>query len=137
MEFSQPDWIELASQATLFQMIRREYRTLTQAKVAFLIISDDPDRVLPGLVMARRLKENRGADVRVLFFGPAVKTAVSGPLDEAVQGLAEVGISAKACSTQVEHYELNRDYSARPIELLAAGAEVEAWATQGYTVLSF
>ncbi len=110
---------------------------MTQAKVAFLVVSNDPERVLPGLVMARRLKENRGADVRVLFFGPAVKTAVSGPLDEAVQGLAEAGISPKACSALVDQFELNSEYSARPIELLAAGAEVEAWATHGYTVLSF
>ena len=80
---------------------------MAQAKVAFLIVSNDPEKVLPGLVMARRLKENRGADVRVLFFGPAVKTAVSGPLDEAVQGLAEAGISPKACSALVDQFELN------------------------------
>ena len=110
---------------------------MTQAKVAFLIVSNDPEKVLPGLVMARRLKENRSADVRVLFFGPAVKTAISGPLDEAVQGLAEAGISPKACSALVDQFELNSEYSASPIELLAAGAEVEAWATHGYTVLSF
>ncbi len=105
--------------------------------MAFLIISDDPDKVLPGLVMARRLKENRDADVRVLFFGLGVKTAVGGPLDEAVKGLAEAGISPKACSALVDQYDLSSDYSARPIELLAAGAEVEAWAANGYTVLSF
>jgi hypothetical protein len=34
--------------------------TTAPAKIAFLILSDDPARAIPGLVMATRLKENRG-----------------------------------------------------------------------------
>jgi len=110
---------------------------LTAAKIAFLIISNDSEKVMPGLVMARRIKENRGADVRVLFFGPAVKLASSGVLDEAIDSLAVAGISPKACSALVDQYGLKSEYAALPIELLAAGAEVESWAEGGYTVLSF
>ena len=110
---------------------------MAQAKVAFLIISNDADKVMPGLVMARRIKENRGADVRVLFFGPGVKLAGSGKIDEGIKGLIEAGISPNACSALVDQYGLSDEFSSRPIGLLPAGAEVEAFATQGYTVLSF
>lgn len=111
--------------------------TQTPAKMAFLILSDDPARALPGLVMATRMKENRGADVRVLFFGPGVKLAASGTIDEPLQALQQAGILPKACRANVEQYGLADAVEARPLELLAAGAEVEEFARQGYTVLSF
>jgi len=111
--------------------------TSKPAKVAFLILSDDPARALPGLVMAARMKANRGADVRVLFFGPGVKLVASGAADEQLDALRAAGIGAKACSANVEHYGLGEEIAARPVELLAAGAEVEEYARQGYTVLSF
>jgi len=41
--------------------------TTTPAKVAFVILSDDPARTLPGLVMTARMKVARGADEPVLF----------------------------------------------------------------------
>jgi hypothetical protein len=102
-----------------------------------LILSDDPARALPGLVMAARMKANRGADVRVLFFGPGVKLAASGAVDEQLEMLATAGIGAKACAANVEQYGLAEQISARRVDLLAAGAEVEDYARQGYTVLSF
>jgi len=107
------------------------------ARVAFLILSDDPARAIPGLVMATRMKANRGADVRVLFFGPGVKLAANGMADDQLRALQAAGIGAKACSANVEQYGLERAIEARPVELLAAGAEVEFYAQQGYTVLSF
>ena len=109
----------------------------TPAKVAFLILSDDPARALPGLVMATRMKENRGADVRVLFFGPGVKLAASGDVDEQLHALRQAAIVPKACRANVEQYGLSDAVEARPLELLAAGAEVEEFARLGYTVLSF
>jgi len=111
--------------------------TANPAKVAFLILSDDPARAIPGMVMAARMKEHRGADVRVLFFGPGVKLAASGLADEQLDALRKAGIIAKACSANVEQYGLVDEIGARPLELLAAGAEVEEFAHQGYTVLSF
>lgn len=113
--------------------------TTTQmpAKVAFLILSDDPARAIPGLVMATRMKANRGADVRLLFFGPGVKLAASGAADEHIKALDDAGVGAKACAANVEQYGLAAEIGARPVELLAAGAEVEEFARQGYTVLSF
>ncbi len=111
--------------------------TKDPARVAFLILSDDPSRALPGLVMAARIKANRGADVRVLFFGPGVKLAASGVADEQLDALRAAGIWAKACSANVEQYGLVEKIAARPLDLLAAGAEVEEFARQGYTVLSF
>ncbi|SHE82630.1 hypothetical protein SAMN02745225_01725 [Ferrithrix thermotolerans DSM 19514] len=107
------------------------------AKVAFLILSDDPARAMPGLVMASRLKENRGDDVRVMFFGPGVRLAASGKIDEQIKKLQEVGVLPKACRANVEQYEVQQEMAERPIELLAAGAEVEEYAKLGYTVLSF
>lgn len=109
----------------------------TPAKVAFLILSDDPARAVPGLVMATRMKENRGADVRVLFFGPGVKLAASGAVDEQLQALRHAGVLPKACRANVEQYGVAAAVEARPLELLAAGAEVEEFARRGYTVLSF
>ena len=107
------------------------------AKVAFMIISDDPARAVPGLTMATRMKLLRGADVRVLFFGPGVKLAASGQIDEQLSNLQDAGIGAKACQANVEQYNLAHEVSTRPLELLAAGAEVEEFALQGYTVVSF
>jgi hypothetical protein len=111
--------------------------TTTPSKIAFLILSDDPARAVPGLVMATRLKENRGAEVRVLFFGPGVKLAGSGEIDEQLAGLQTAGIQPKACAANVEQYGIAAQVASRPIELLAAGAEVERYAQEGYTVLSF
>ena len=98
-----------------------------------MILSDDPGQALPGLVMAARMKANRDADVRVLFFGPGVKPAASGAADEQIAAL----VVAKACCANVEQYGIVEEISVRPLELLAAGAEVEEYARQGYTVLSF
>jgi len=111
--------------------------TKDPARVAFLILSDDPGRAIPGLVMAARMKANRGADVRVLFFGPGVKLAASGAADEQLDALRAAGIWAKACSANVAQYGLAEEIASRPLDLLAAGAEVEELARQGYTVLSF
>ena len=107
------------------------------AKVAFLILSDDPARAVPGLVMAARMRANRGADVRLLFFGPGVKLAASGDVDEQLEALRAAGVGAKACAANVEQYGLAEEVGTRALELLAAGAEVEEYAREGYTVLSF
>lgn len=106
-------------------------------KVAFLILSDDVKRAAPGLVMATRLKMNRGADVRVLFFGPGVMLASSGAIDDQLKALREAGLAPAACTANADQYGVRAEIEARPIELLAAGAEVEEFARQGYTVLSF
>lgn len=108
-----------------------------QAKLAFMILSDDPARAIPGLVMATRLKQNRNHDVRVLFFGPGVKLASSGAIDAQIDGLREADIFPKACSANVASYGIEAEMSTRPIELLAAGAEVAEFHQLGYTVLSF
>lgn len=107
------------------------------ARVAFMIISEDPARAVPGLVMATRMKMNRDADVRVLFFGPGVRLAASGTIDEQLRDLRDAGIAPKACSANVESYGVAVEVAARPIELLSAGAEVEEFARMGYTVISF
>ena len=106
-------------------------------RVAFMIISDDPARAVPGLVMATRMKLNRGADVRVLFFGPGVQLAASGLVDEQLRDLRDAGIGPKACRANVEQYGVATEIAARPLELLSAGAEVEEFALLGYTVVSF
>lgn len=87
--------------------------------------------------MAARMKANRDADVRVLFFGPGVKPAASSAADEQIAALVAAGVVAKACCANVEQYGIVEEISVRPLELLAAGAEVEEYARQGYTVLSF
>lgn len=110
---------------------------MTQAKVAFLILSDDPNRVIPGLTMAASMKENRGSDVRVLFFGLGVKLAAAGRIDQQIEALAKVGVKTAACSNNVAAYGVEAAMQTRPIELLAAGAEVERFALEGFTVLSF
>lgn len=109
----------------------------TPAKVAFLIISDDPARAVPGLVMAARMKANRGVDVRVLFFGPAVRLAATGQIDEQIEALRAAGVGPTACRANVEQYGVADEIGQRPLELLAAGAEVEEFARLGYTVVSF
>jgi hypothetical protein len=111
--------------------------TESPAKIAFLILSDDATRAVPGLVMAQRLKENRGTDVSVLFFGPGVKLAASGVVDEQLAGLHATGVRPTACSAQATQYGVADEFAPRQVELLAAGAEVQRFAREGYTVLSF
>lgn len=111
--------------------------TDSPAKIAFLILSDDPARAVPGLVMARRLRENRHADVQVLFFGPGVRLAATGTIDEHLEGLQVAGVAPRACSANVAQYGIADQIAPRPIELLSAGAEVERFARENYTVLSF
>lgn len=110
---------------------------MDQAKVAFLILSDDPNRVVPGLIMAARMKENRGSDVRVLFFGPGIKLAADGLIDQQIEDLAKLEIKVAACSNLATSYGVEASMQERPIELLSAGAEVERFAIEGFTVLSF
>ncbi len=109
----------------------------TQAKIAFLILSEDPGRAIPGLVMASRLKENRGDDVRVMFFGPGVKLAASGKVDAQLEVLRNAGVLPKACRGNVEQFNLEAEIADKPVELLAAGAEIQEYHHLGYTVLSF
>ncbi len=111
--------------------------TTDPARVAFLIISDDPERAIPGMVMAARMKSNRNADVRLLFFGPGTRLAASGKVDEQLDTLHSVGILSKVCTANVDQFGLAAEIAARPVELVAAGAEVEEFARKGYTVLSF
>ena len=87
--------------------------------------------------MASRLKMNRGAEVHVLFFGPGVRVAGSGAADQHLADLIDSGIKPRACSGHVEQFGLANEFASRPIELFAAGAEVEAYAREGFTVLSF
>lgn len=70
------------------------------AKVAFLILTDSPERGIPGLVMASRLKMNRGADVRVLFSAPgcgwpAAERPTSSSRISSIQGLSRQPVPAK------------------------------------------
>jgi hypothetical protein len=89
-----------------------------------MIISDDPARAIPGMVMATRMKVHRNADVRVLFSGPSVKLAASGQIDDQLSELESAGIGTKACLANVEQYGVADEIGTRPLELLAAGAEV-------------
>jgi len=123
--------------AQIHQLLRRTNLDAQPVKVAFLILTDDVQRATPGLVMATRLKVNRGADVRVLFFGPGVKLASSGAIDEQLSAMREAGLVPTACTANADQYGVRAEIDARPIELLAAGAEVAKYATEGYTVLSF
>ena len=107
------------------------------AKVAFLIISSEADRARPGLIMASRLHANRGADVRVLFFGPGVALAASGKVDSEIEALREAEILPRACRANVESFKVEDQIASRDIELTNAGGDVIEFATQGYTVLTF
>lgn len=110
---------------------------MDHAKVAFLILSDDPDRVIPGLIMAGRMKESRGTNVRVLFYGPGIKLASDGRVDQQIDDLAKLEIKVAACSNLAISYGVETSLQERPIELLSAGAEVERFVIEGFTVLSF
>jgi hypothetical protein len=82
-----------------------------------MIISDDPARAIPGMVMATRMKVHRNA-------GPSVKLAASGQIDDQLSELESAGIGTKACLANVEQYGVADEIGTRPLELLAAGAEV-------------
>lgn len=116
---------------------RSGYDPPDPARVAFLIVSDDPARAVPGLVMAARMKTSRSADVRVLFFGTGVRLAASGAADEQLEALRSAEVTARACSANARQYGVAAEIGKRPVKLLVAGAEVEDLARQGYTVLSF
>ncbi len=83
----------------------------TSARVAFMIISDDHERAVPGPVMATPMKVNHDADVRELFFGPGVRLSASGTVDATLADLRDAGISARACSTNVENYGVTAQFA--------------------------
>lgn len=109
----------------------------TSAKTAFMIISDDPTRAVPGIVMTTRMKMNRGVDIRVLFFGPSIKLAASDQIDSQLADSRDAGIGATACRTNVEQYEVTEEIGVRRLKLLPTSAEVESFAREGCTVVTF
>jgi hypothetical protein len=53
-----------------------------------------------------------------------VKLAASGQIDDQLSELESAGIGTKACLANVEQYGVADEIGTRPLELLAAGAEV-------------
>ncbi len=111
--------------------------TESPVRVAFLMLSDEPARAMPGLVLAARMKAARGADVRVLFFGPGVKLAAGGTVDEQLEALREAEVPTTVCAANVDQFGVGPEVAERGLTRLSAGAEVEEFARQGYTVLTF
>lgn len=63
--------------------------------------------------------------------------SVDASADEQLQALRDAGIGPTACSANVEQYGVASEMAQRPVSLVAAGAGVEAFSREGFTVLTF
>ncbi len=106
-------------------------------KIAFMILSGDADRAGPGLTMAYRMKTNRNADIRVLFFGPGVKLAAGGQVDHEIKQLEGAGVIPRACVHNAETFGVDGQIRELGIELTRASGDIASFHEEGFTVLSF
>ncbi len=109
------------------------------AKIAFWITAGPElaDKALANLVLAGRLKKNRGQTVEVYFFGPGVKLAAhpSDAIRQAMAALAQAEVPVAACPANVEQYGLSAQITEQGIKMEPAGEALVRLVTDGYQVV--
>lgn len=111
------------------------------AKLAFWITAGPEleDKALAGVVLAGRLKQNRGQDVEVYFFGPGVKLAgqASGRMKEALDALAEAKVPAGVCPFNAEQYGVTDELASNGYRMEPAGEALVRLVEEGYAVVGY
>jgi len=109
------------------------------AKVAFWITAGPglADKALSNLVLAGRLKANRGQDVQVYFFGPGVELAgkAEGPLLEALKTLGQEQVPMAACPFNADQYGVTATMTEHGIHLEPAGEALIRLVEAGYQIV--
>ncbi|MCL6562758.1 MAG: DsrE family protein [Firmicutes bacterium] len=109
------------------------------AKIAFWITAGPElaDKALANLVMAERLKKNRGQEVEVYFFGPGVKLAgeAQGKVREAIDALKAAEVPLRACPAIADQYGVTARMSEDGIVMEPAGQVLVRLVEEGYEVV--
>lgn len=111
------------------------------AKLAFWITAgpDLSDKALAGIILATRLKQHRGQDVEVYFFGPGVQLAgkAEGRVHEALQGLMGAGVPAGVCPANADQYGVTDALNASGFAMEPAGEALIRLVENGYQVVGY
>ncbi|MBX5465945.1 MAG: DsrE family protein [Firmicutes bacterium] len=109
------------------------------AKIAFWITAGPElaEKVLPNLVMAERLKKQRGQEVEVYFFGPGIRLAAEaeGRMKEAIEALRSADIPMRACPAIADQYGVSARMTEQGIVLEPAGQVLVQLVESGYQVV--
>ncbi|MCI0182998.1 MAG: DsrE family protein [Acidibacillus sp.] len=111
------------------------------AKLAFWITAGPEleEKALSGIILASRLKQNRGQDVEVYFFGPGVKLV--GSESERVKGalamLQEAKVHGGFCPFNAQQYEVETAVSAAGLHGEQAGEALIRLAESGYQIIGY
>jgi hypothetical protein len=111
------------------------------AKIAFWITAgpDQPDKALAGIRLAQRMKDHRGQDMEVYFFGPGIKLLgdppppVKAALEDLFQSKAPVGI----CPANAEQLGIKDELAAQGYRMEPAGEALIRLVEAGYQVVGY
>lgn len=111
------------------------------AKLAFWITAG-PEleaKVLSGIVLASRLKKNRGQDVEVYFFGPGVELVgkPSPKVAEALAMLRDAEVHGGYCPFNAEQFGVEEAVSGAGLHGEAAGEALIRLVEDGYQVVGY
>ncbi len=111
------------------------------AKIAFWITAgpDQSDKALAGIRLAQRMKDHRGQDMEVYFFGPGVKLlgdpppAVKSALDDLFASGSPIGI----CPANAEQFGIKDDLAVQGYRMEPAGEALMRLVESGYHVVGY
>ncbi|MCY0874997.1 MAG: DsrE family protein [Firmicutes bacterium] len=111
------------------------------AKMAFWITAGPEleEKALAGMVLASRLKKNRGQDVEVYFFGPGVKLVGSSSerVKEALSMLKDAQVVGSYCPFNAQQYSVEDAVSGAGLQPEPAGEALVRLVEQGYQVVGY
>ncbi|OLZ11646.1 DsrE family protein [Sulfobacillus thermosulfidooxidans] len=109
------------------------------AKIAFWITAgpDLRDKALANIVLAGRLKANRGQDIQVYFFGPGVQLAgqADEQIEQALKALTDGSVPMAACPFNADQYGVTERVGAKGITMEPAGEALIRLVEQGYQIV--
>lgn len=110
-------------------------------KVAFWITAG-PEleaKALSGIVLASRLKKNRGQDVEVYFFGPGVELVgkPSEKVKEALAMLRDAEVHGGYCPFNAQQFDVESAVSGEGLHGEPAGEALVRLIEEGYQVVGY
>lgn len=111
------------------------------AKVAFWITAG-PEleaKAISGIILASRLKKNRGQDVEVYFFGPGVQLVgkPSEKVKEALAMLRDAEVHGGYCPFNAQQFDVETAVTAEGLHGEAAGEALVRLIEDGYQVVGY
>ncbi len=111
------------------------------AKLAFWITAGPElaDKALAGIVLATRLKQNRGQDVEVYLFGPGVKFAgeAQGDARAKFMDLIKAEVPVGVCPANAESYGVKEILESEGYIMEPAGEALIRLNDSGYQIVGY